>query len=166
MNMKTGFQKICGIMVMVLLIGLDRLTKMLAVKYLKDQAAVVVIPGVFQLQYLENTGAAFGVLQGKMWLFYLLTVMICAVCLFFYFRVPQGIHFIPMQLTLILLVSGAVGNFIDRISVQYVVDFLYFCLIDFPIFNVADIYVTAAACMLIVFILFFYSEEDLKEVLP
>ena len=153
-------------MVMVLLIGLDRLTKMLAVKYLKDQAAVVVIPGVFQLQYLENTGAAFGVLQGKMWLFYLLTVMICAVCLFFYFRVPQGIHFIPMQLTLILLVSGAVGNFIDRISVQYVVDFLYFCLIDFPIFNVADIYVTAAACMLIVFILFFYSEEDLKEVLP
>ena len=151
---------------MIFLICLDRLTKMLAVKYLKDQAAVVIIPGVFELSYLENTGAAFGILQGKMWLFYLLTLVICALCLFFYFRVPDGRHFIPMQLTLILLISGAVGNFIDRIRVRYVVDFLYFKLIDFPVFNVADIYVTAAACMLIVFILFFYSEEDLKEVLP
>ena len=151
---------------MAVLIGIDRVTKMLAVTYLKNQASIVLIPGVFELQYLENSGAAFGMLQGRMWFFYVLTILICVICLFFYFRAPAQGHFIPLHITLILLISGAVGNFIDRISVQYVVDFLYFSLIDFPIFNVADIYVTTAACLLILLILFFYSEEDLKKLTP
>lgn len=158
--------KICGLVLIAAFIAVDRITKLLAVRFLKGQDPIELIPGVFELRYLENSGAAFGMLQGKMWLFYILTAVICIICLFFYFRLPVTPRFVPMQLTLILLISGAIGNFIDRISQQYVVDFLYFKLIDFPIFNVADIYVTCAACLLIVFVLFFYTEEDLKRMLP
>ena len=157
-------QKISGLLAVLILILADRLTKVLAVTYLKDHDAIVLIPGVFELRYLENTGMAFGLLQGKMWIFYIVTAVIVLICLFYYFRIPAGRHFLPLQYTLVLLISGAFGNLIDRLMQQYVVDFLYFSLIDFPIFNVADIYVTCAAVLLFVLILFFYSDEDLKEI--
>lgn len=63
---------------------------------------------------------------------------------------------------MVLLVAGALGNMIDRIRQQFVVDFLYFCLIDFPIFNVADCYVTIAACFLIILVMWYYKDEDLE----
>ena len=71
-----------------------------------------------------------------------------------------------MDIILLLFISGAIGNFIDRVRLQYVIDFFYFKLIDFPIFNVADIYVTVAAFCLIVLFLFYYKEADLEEVFP
>ena len=156
--------KLIGLVVILALIGLDRITKVLAVSHLKGQDAIEIIPGVFELRYLENSGAAFGILQGKMWLFYILTLIIGAACVIIYFRTPSTLHFLPLRIILILLTAGAVGNFIDRVTQHYVVDFFYFKLIDFPIFNVADIYVSVAACMLIVFILFFYKEQDLQDV--
>ena len=69
-----------------------------------------------------------------------------------------------MDLICILFVSGAVGNFIDRITKNYVVDFFYFKLINFPIFNVADIYVTVAAFAMIILGLFYYKEEDYNKI--
>ena len=64
-----------------------------------------------------------------------------------------------------MICSGALGNFIDRIAHRYVVDFFYFELIDFPVFNVADIYVTVSAVLLILLILFYYKEDELSQIL-
>ena len=150
----------------VLLIIADRITKAAAVRYLKDREPVSIIKGVLELKYLENHGAAFGVLQNKQTLFFILTVIvICLILFFFLFRIPQGIRYMPLNIMCILLFSGAIGNFIDRISQSYVVDFIYFSLIDFPIFNVADCYVSVSACLLFVLLLFYYKEEDLKGIL-
>ena len=75
---------------------------------------------------------------------------------------PVNRRFLPLTICLNMLASGAVGNMVDRVSNGYVVDFLYFSLIDFPIFNVADIYVTTAAAAFLVLMLWFYKEEELE----
>ena len=70
-------------------------------------------------------------------------------------KVPHERRFIPLRICMLMIASGAIGNMIDRIRLNYVIDFFYFELIDFPIFNVADIYVTVAAIFLILLILFY-----------
>ena len=71
-----------------------------------------------------------------------------------------------MDYILIFFAAGAIGNFIDRVSLNYVVDFLYFKLINFPIFNVADIYVTCSAFVIIVLGIFYYKDEDIDRIFP
>ena len=78
----------------------------------------------------------------------------------------MGKKFFFLDLISILFFAGAIGNFIDRIAQDYVIDFFYFCLIDFPIFNVADIYVTVAAFLLIVLGFFYYKDEDWEKIFP
>ena len=73
--------------------------------------------------------------------------------------------YLPLRACAVLIAAGAVGNFIDRIRLGYVVDFLYFKLIDFPIFNVADIYVTVSTALFIVLLCFYYKEEDIDRIL-
>ena len=74
-------------------------------------------------------------------------------------------HYMPLRVCAVLIVSGALGNFIDRVRLDYVVDFLYFKLIDFPIFNVADIYVTVTTIFLFLLLCFYYKEEELEQIL-
>lgn len=147
---------------MIFAIFLDQYTKLLAVENLKNQAPIDIIENVFQLHYLENRGAAFGILQNQKIFFVIIGIIILIVALFFYFKMPHERHFIPLRICLLLIASGAIGNMIDRIRLNYVIDFFYFELIDFPIFNVADIYVTLSAGLLIVLILFYYKEDDLE----
>ena len=150
----------------VLLIFLDQFTKALAVTNLKNQGPVILIKNVFQLRYLENHGAAFGILQGKKLFFIIMTIVFLAFLVFAFLRLPNEKKFNWLKLIVVLFFSGAIGNFIDRVSMNYVVDFFYFNLINFPIFNVADIYVTLAAGLFIVLFLFYYKEEDLNKILP
>ena len=150
-----------GALLSFLLVLLDQGTKYLAVKSLKDQAAVVIIRGVFELRYLENHGAAFGVLQGKKIFFITVTVLMIVLLIYIYGRLPMEHHYYPLHGICIALFAGAIGNFIDRILHNYVIDFFYFSLIDFPIFNMADIYVTCAMALFIVLFLFYYKEADL-----
>ena len=147
---------------MIFAIFLDQYTKLLAVENLKNQAPIDIIENVFQLHYLENRGAAFGILQNQKIFFVIIGIIILIVALFFYSKMPHERHFIPLRICLLLIASGAIGNMIDRIRLNYVIDFFYFELIDFPIFNVADIYVTLSAGLLIVLILFYYKEDDLE----
>ena len=156
--------KMPGFLLMVILILADRISKYLASSILKDNDPFVIIKGVFELQYLENRGAAFGVLEGKQVFFIVLTVLIAFFCIWFFIRLPHEMHFYFMELIIILLLSGAFGNFIDRVFNGYVVDFFYFSLIDFPIFNVADIYVTMAEAGLIIAVFFVYKGEDFKDI--
>ena len=146
----------------VLAVALDQFTKHLAVLYLKDNASVKLIPGVFELQYLENRGAAFGIMQNQQLFFIISTILIMAVVLFIYSRIPLDKKYYPMKICIVLVCAGAVGNLIDRIINNYVVDFFYFSLIDFPIFNVADCYVVIACFLFAFLILFYYKDEDLK----
>ena len=142
--MKQGTRRLGALLLCVLLIAADQATKLLAVARLKDQAPFVLLPGVLELRYLENRGAAFGILQGQKIFLVLFTGLLSALIIYFYFRVPEGKRHLPVRIFLIMLFSGAIGNFIDRCRLDYVIDFIYFKLIDFPIFNVADCYVTIA----------------------
>lgn len=144
-----------------ILICLDQWTKRLASVRLKDQPPIVLWKGVFELHYLENRGAAFGMFQGRQFFFFVVAVIVFAAILYALFRMPFTWHYFPLAACLVLLMAGAIGNMIDRISQQFVVDFLYFCLIDFPIFNVADCYVTIAAFLLVGLIMWFYQDDDL-----
>ena len=83
-----------------------------------------------------------------------------AIC-YILFKMPEDKKYNILHLLLVLIASGAIGNMIDRIRLEYVVDFFYFVLINFPIFNVADIYVSVACALLAIVMLFVYKDEDL-----
>lgn len=148
--------------VLILLVSLDQITKYLAVINLKDKPAIPIIKDVFELNYLENRGAAFGVLQNQKIFFLILGVIILCAVVFVLFRVPDEKKYNILHVLLILVAGGGIGNMIDRIRFDYVVDFFSFVLINFPIFNVADIYVTVSMFGLAVLILFVYKDEDLN----
>ena len=146
----------------IVLVVLDQLSKWGATLSLKNGSDKVLIPNILRLHYLENKGAAWGMLQGHTWLFTLITVIVFALLIFFFLKLPMKRRFVPLCISLTILASGAIGNFIDRIMNQYVIDFIYFEIIDFPIFNVADIYVSVSAFLLLFLLLFFYKEEELN----
>ena len=123
------------------LIGVDQIVKGWSVQHLKDQSAIVLWPGVFELSYVENRGAAFGMLEGQIGLFTVLTLTVILALIFVYFRLLPERKFWLTRVCCVGVMAGAVGNLIDRICLRYVVDMFYFKLIDFPVFNVADCYV-------------------------
>lgn len=166
MNKKRIISYITGLAAAVLLIVLDQVTKYLAVLKLKDQASFPIIKDVFELHYLENQGAAFGLLQGKKVFFLVVTVLFILVLCWFYGRLPLNRRFRPIRILSAFLLAGAVGNMIDRVVHNYVIDFFYFKLIDFPIFNVADIYVTVSLAVLVILIFLYYKDEDFNAIFP
>lgn len=143
-----------------LLVLFDQWTKRLAWTYLKGHEPVRLIPGVFELSYVENRGAAFGIFQGGQLFFSLITVGVLILIIYLIIRTPKSKRYFPLLFGFILLIAGAVGNFIDRISRGFVVDFLYFSLIDFPVFNVADCFVTCSAFILAFLLMFYYREDE------
>lgn len=151
---------ISGLIGTGLLTLLDQWTKYLAVVHLAGQEDIILIRGVFRLQYLENRGAAFGIMQNKLWIFVILTIVYLFAAVWIYFRIPRQKRYLILHIIAVLLTAGALGNFIDRMRLGYVVDFFYFSLIDFPVFNVADILVVVSFILLAVCILFVYKEED------
>ena len=148
---------------LIVLIGLDQLTKQIAVKYLYQQKPVEIIPGVFELNFLVNRGAAFGILQNHQIFFAVITCIVLCVLVYVYVRIPCVHKYAPFHILLVLLAAGAAGNFLDRVRLGYVIDFFYLKLIDFPIFNVADCYVVVSVILLAVLILFVYKDKDLDE---
>lgn len=145
----------------VILVGLDQWTKGLAVRYLMGGGPVPVWDGVFEFLYSENRGAAFGMLQGRQFFFFVIAVAVLGAVLYLLWKMPLARRFMPMAVCLMMVAAGAVGNMIDRVTQGFVVDFLYFKLINFPIFNLADCYVTIAAFLLILLVFFYYKEEEL-----
>ena len=156
---------ITGMISIIVLVLLDQYTKVLAVKHLKDQADIPILKNIFELSYVENRGAAFGMMQNKQTFFIITTVFVVALILWIYHTMPMEKKFMPGRITLVFIVAGAIGNFIDRVSQGFVVDFLYFKLINFPVFNVADIYVTCSVFVLAFLLLFYYKEEDIDRIM-
>lgn len=145
----------------VLLIIIDQITKILAASKL-SAGPYVIIPGVLELLYVENHGAAFGLFSGMPVIIMLLGTLFSAVTLILVIRLSKERYFLPLRLAGCALFAGAFGNLIDRILLGYVRDFIYFKLIDFPVFNVADICVVLSVIALILLIFFKYSEEEIK----
>lgn len=143
------------------LVVFDQLTKHLAATALAN-GPIVIWPGVFELYYHENNGAAFGLMQNMHVIFYLVTVVLSVGILWVLWRIPSGKRYHFLRICCVGILSGALGNFIDRVTQHYVVDFLYFSLIDFPIFNVADIYVTLSTILFFGVFIFYYKESDLE----
>lgn len=154
---------ILGTIGVILLLALDQFTKYLASVHLKGGNSVILIKNVFQLQYLENRGAAFGLLQGQKLFFVLITAVMIIIMTVIYVQIPMEKRYFGLRSIIVLLMAGAFGNFIDRLRLNYVIDFFYFELINFPIFNVADIYVTCGMALLLILFLFYYKEEDLDQ---
>lgn len=163
------------LLVVIVLIAFDQLTKLLAVDNLKDQAPFIVWDGVFEFSYVENKGAAFGMQQGMIPLFVVITLIIVPLMIFIIHKIDKLISvmgkevnrkaYVLLQIVFVVLIAGAIGNLIDRIALGYVVDFLYFKLIDFPVFNVADCYVTVSTIALILIGFFMLSEKELDYLL-
>ena len=144
--------------VTVLLILADQLSKFLTVRYLKPVSTVAVIDGIFSLTYVENKGAAFGILQNARWVFIVATIAAIIAMVWYKCKFkPQGK---VINTSLCLLLSGALGNMIDRIFLGYVVDMLEVTFIDYPVFNVADCFVVVGAILLCIYILFIYKEPE------
>ena len=154
--------KIISVVIGFLLLGLDQWSKQWAITHLEGAGTVPALPGLFNFDFLPNgnDGAAWGMLSGKQTLLIAATaVMLLAIIIYMVAKRKKMANM--AFLSLILVVSGGVGNLIDRVAQGYVVDFLYFILIDFPIFNVADCYVTVATAILLILLMKVYSDEDL-----
>ncbi len=162
MNKRKGILLLVDVIFLALLIFIDQITKHYAVVYLKNQEPIKLIDGVFELNYLENRGAAFGMLQNQKFFFIFIAVIILTVIIYVLYKTPNQKKYTKLHIALVLIAAGAIGNMIDRLRLEYVVDFLYFSLINFPIFNVADIYVTCSAAFLVILLLFVYKESDLE----
>ena len=146
----------------ILLVCLDQITKLWAVNTLRGTDGIPIIKNVFHLYYLENFGGAFGIFQNKQ-PFFIVTTLITVVLIFIvYTNVPADKKYLPIRACMVFIMAGAFGNLIDRVRYNYVIDFLYFKLIDFPVFNVADCYVTVSLFLLAFMIFFVYKDDELS----
>lgn len=150
------------VVVTALLLSLDQFTKYLAIMRLKDNPAKVLIKGVLELKYLENRGSAFGMLQNQKFFIIFVGVVFLAVILFFLLKLPGEKKFRIVHIFLAAVIAGGIGNMIDRFRFDYVVDFISFVLINFPIFNVADCYIVVSVIGLFILFLFVFKEKDLE----
>ncbi|MBQ9757460.1 MAG: signal peptidase II [Clostridia bacterium] len=138
----------------------DLLTKILAKTHLSELGSVPLLEGVFHLTYVENRGAAFGMMQGRGLFFVVVALLFVAVAIWVSVKIKNKPPLLNLGIS--FMTAGALGNMVDRILSGYVVDFFDFALINFPVFNVADIFVCLGAGALAVFFVFF-EEKWRKE---
>ena len=154
------FQIFLFLVITVTAVWFDQFTKKWALANLGDHQPVPLIEGILEFLRIENHGAAFGILQGQMSFFYIISAAVGIVILYVLLRMPCETRYYPLLITVSFIAAGAVGNLIDRIFRRSVVDFIYFKPIDFPVFNVADIYVTTATAVMMILVLFYYKDEE------
>lgn len=156
---------ILPIIIIGLLTALDQLTKFIITSRFGLYETKPVIQDVFSITYIQNTGVAWGMFKGKRIIFLILTFIALLFAFRIYYNVYNKKKYIPIRICLILLISGALGNMLDRIRLGYVVDFFSFELIDFPVFNVADIMVVVSFFLLFFLLIFKYSNEEFDEIM-
>ena len=117
-----------------------------------------IIPGILSFNYIQNDGAAWNILTGQMWLFYAISVIAIAVCLYFLFNKKYKNALFDVGLALVL--GGIIGNFIDRLHLKYVVDMLQLDFINFNIFNIADSAITTGVLIIFIYLIFFADKDD------
>ena len=139
-----------------ILVIIDQITKYLTIQNIDLHEVVEIIPNVLSFTYIQNTGAAWSILEGQMWFFYIVTAFVIAFLLYYLYTEGRGDKILGIILSVIL--AGTVGNFIDRIIFQYVVDMIKVEFINFPIFNVADMLLTVGVAALMIYTV--YEEKS------
>ena len=139
----------------ILLVLIDQISKYFVVIFLKGQPPLVIKDNFLNLYYLENRGAAFGILQGKKIIFTIITVVVIVILLRILFKDYKNCPTM-LKVCISLILGGTIGNFIDRVRLHYVVDFISmrFFGYDFAVFNLADAFIVVGTFLLIVYILF------------
>lgn len=173
------------LMILVLVI-VDQVSKLFVLSCLKGKEPIKLLGDNFEFMYLENRSAAFGVdpvslfqsifkldyfyknplafENTKFVFFVFFTVVIVGLIVYFMLNIPENSRYNFIKIVFSLIVAGAIGNFIDRVFRKFVVDFLYFKTINFPVFNIADIFITVGAIVLCILFLFYHSEEELGKI--
>ncbi|MDD4844522.1 MAG: signal peptidase II [Anaerotignum sp.] len=146
-----------------ILIGLDQVAKYFALLNLKPIGSMVLAEGLLNLTFVENRGVAFGMFSGQRWFILLLTGVITVVLIYYYAKLPKTKEYKFVRMAMVLILAGAMGNMIDRVFRGYVVDFFEFGFIQFPVFNVADIFVVVGVFVLAFLILFVIKEPEEKK---
>lgn len=144
----------------VILVLIDQGSKLWVRTNLMGNAPIIIIPDILVLQYHENTGAVWGIMSGKVQFLTIFTFFVLLFILFVYFKIPEGRRYTAVRLIIVFIIAGAVGNLIDRAYLKYVVDFIYFEIINFPLFNFADTYLTVSSVLLLVLAVFYYKDDD------
>ncbi len=166
-NIETGGRRLCGLFIYYALAGLvillDQLTKWLVVKNMELGERILILEPNLSFLSHRNSGAAWGMLEGQMWLFTIVTIVVVVGIIYYFHKEAQG-H--PLfSLSLMLLLGGALGNFIDRMIRGEVVDFISVIIpgihYHFPIFNIADAALTIGVGLLIIHIIL--DEKKNKE---
>lgn len=151
-----NYRRLYGPLAAVILILLDQLSKQWIVNHIPLNAIRKCVPGIFSLTYLRNYGAAFSILQNQQWFFTVITLAVVgAACYYFIKNINGNFWFL---FGLLLIISGGIGNFIDRLRLGYVVDMVHLDFMNFAIFNVADSYLTVG--VVILFIALWKEEEN------
>jgi len=152
---------VLAIAAVLLLIGVDQLTKYLVLTHLGDGTIVTVLPDVLQFRFVANTGAAFSMFTGKTWLLSVVTaaILLVAIVLLARGKVPGRLN----QAALLLIIAGGAANLIDRIFRHFVVDFIELIFVHFAVFNFADCCVTIGAVTLIISLLVDIIRESASE---
>jgi len=145
-------------LIAAVIIALDQWTKHLVLNYMERGESIPLIADVFHLTSHRNMGAAFGILQNQRWLFIIITIAVVVGIVFSLIRIGKKQPRTSLALSLVL--GGAIGNFIDRATTGQVVDFLDFTLINFPIFNVADMAITIGVGLLLLDVLLDGKKKD------
>jgi signal peptidase II len=153
-------QRIKHLILFILLIGIDQAVKFWVKANLMDKDPIVLIPKVLKLQYHQNSGAVWGIMSGKASYLSIFTFFILIFILYLYFKIPMDKKYNAIKIITVFIMAGAVGNWIDRIFLNYVVDFIYFEIINFPLFNIADSYLTVSSILLFILAIFVYKDED------
>lgn len=140
----------------------DQWAKQLAITHLMGKEPYSLINGVLELQFFSNTGIAWSMLDGQTVFILFTGIIFLVLILFVIFKLPEASKYHILYIFGGILTGGALGNMIDRVRFGYVIDFISFVLIHFPIFNVADMCIVISVIVLGILFLFYYKEEDLS----
>lgn len=143
-----------SIIVMAAIIILDRIVKSLSIQYGPENH--IIIDKILGFTFLKNTGAAYSFLSNHTWILIVLTIIFCIVLAYFVFfkKLPMG-----MRVSLSCVLAGGFSNLVDRVYYGYVIDMFETKFITFPVFNVADIFITCGGIVFILFYIFYDSKQ-------
>lgn len=137
----------------IAIIAVDQWSKQLAISKLLPVRSIELIPDVFHLTFTRNTGAAFSILRDKQLILIIFTSLVILFMIGLLYRQIKSGSSVLLLLSLAMIIGGALGNLIDRMRYNYVVDFFDFTLINFAVFNVADIFITVGTIALMLYVI-------------
>ncbi len=154
--------KVYAVIGVIVLFFVDKYTKIWAINNIKDKENINIIDGVFELAYVENKGAAWGMFEGATLFFAIITIVVVLAVIWTFISLGKSKKDKLLKISLVVFTAGVLGNFYERMLYHKVVDMLHFYLIEYPVFNVADVFIVVSSIVVAVLLIFFYKEDELK----